>query len=407
MFAGAVKIAGSNGLVGHEQTVALTELANWTIKHDALLGPADKNAAASSAKRLATYREARASLVKSLPSSRRTVLAMTSGSSEDEVIYVRGNHANPGPKVPKRFIRALAEDNQAPITKRSGRLELARRITADSSPAARRVIVNRIWQHLFGRGIVATPDNFGKLGIAPTHPELLDYLADQFGSTDWSIKRAIRAITLSKAYQMSSRPSAAGDKVDPKNDLLYRQRIRRLESEVIRDAILAVSGRLDRKTLGPGVPVYLTQFMTGRGRPKKSGPVDGAGRRSIYIQVRRNFLSPMMLAFGTPIPFTAVGKRENPNVPAQALILMNNNFVVGEAKRWSQTVLSDAGSPDNEKIKQMYVRAIGREPTATETADALAFLTEQGTKYGKPGDPRAWADLCHVMLNIKEFIHIY
>jgi hypothetical protein len=285
-------------------------------------------------------------------------------------------------------------------------LELAHRVTADTSPAARRVIVNRIWQHMFGRGIVPTPDNFGKLGIPPTHPELLDYLATDFCRNDWSIKKMIRKVALSKTYQMSSKPTAAGTQADPKNEFLHRQRIRRLEGEVIRDAILAVSNRLDRKQFGPSVPVHLTAFMTGRGRPG-SGPVDGNGRRSIYISIRRNFLSPMMLAFGTPIPFNAMGKREDPNVPAQALILMNNPFVVGEAKRWSDGVLKLPDMTDDQRIKQMYVKAIGREPTVAELAGAQQFLKEQGARYGKPSHAHAWADLCHVMFNTKEFIHVY
>ena len=404
LIATAVEQAGKNELVGHKDAAAHAELANWTLANDALLEPA-KPAAADHAKLRADYTAKRAELVKQLPSSNRTVIAMTDGNHEEEHIYVRGNHRNPGPVVPKRLFPAIVLENQTPITQRSGRLELARRITSDSSPAARRVIVNRIWQHLFGRGIVPTVDNFGKLGVPPTHPELLDYLATEFGRNDWSIKQMIRRIALSKTYQMSSKPSETGFKADPKGELLYRQRIRRLEGEVIRDAVLATSGRLNRKQFGAGVPIHLTPFMTGRGRPK-SGPLDGDGRRSIYIQVRRNFLSPMMLAFGTPIPFNAMGKREDPNVPGQALILMNNPLIVGEAKRWSETVLKQGGT-DEAKIKGMYVRAIGREPTATELADARQFLEEQSKRYGKPGDSRAWADLCHVMFNTKEFIHVY
>jgi hypothetical protein len=408
LVAMAVEAGGRNALAGHEKAAALAELANWTIANDALLEPAKPPADGDALlKSISAYRTKRTELTNGLPPSARTVHAMTEGSHEDEHIYVRGNHANPGPLAPKRLMPAIVFEEQSPITERSGRLELAKRITADTSPAARRVIVNRIWQHMFGRGIVATADNFGKLGVPPTHPELLDYLAEEFGKNDWSIKRMIRTIALSKTYQMSSKPSEAGFKVDPKNDLLYQQRIRRLEGEIIRDAILAVSGRLDRTQFGPGVPVHLTPFMSGRGRPKHDGPVDGNGRRTIYIQVRRNFLSPMMLAFGTPIPFTAMGERENPNVPAQALILMNNPFVVAEAKRWSDAVAAQAGAADDVKIKGMYVRSLGREPNATELADALAFIRDQGTLYGQPGHAQAWADLCHVMFNTKEFIHVY
>ncbi|MCG8587093.1 MAG: DUF1553 domain-containing protein, partial [Pirellulales bacterium] len=403
----AVQKAGAGSLVGQQDSPASAELANWTMANDALLQPA---AASPTAKKftagLTAYQTQRAQLVKQLPPSNRTVLAMADGDHEEEVVYVRGNPKNPGEIVPKGFLPALSFEEQTPIKRRSGRLELARRITADSSPAARRVIVNRIWQHMFGRGIVPTPDNFGKLGLPPTHPELLDYLATDFSQQGWSIKSMIRKIALSKTYQMSSKPSDAGTKADPKNELLHRQRIRRLEGEVIRDAILAVSGRLDPKQFGKSIPIHLTPFMSGRGRPS-SGPIDGHGRRSIYLSVRRNFLSPMMLAFGTPIPFNAMGKREDPNVPGQALILMNNPLVVAEAKRWSESLRKLPNMNDDQRIEAMYVKAIGRPPTEKELADALGFLKEQGTRYGQPSHPQAWADLCHVMFNTKEFIHVY
>jgi hypothetical protein len=182
--------------------------------------------------------------------------------------------------------------------------------------------------------------------------------------------------------------------------------IRRLEAEPIRDAILAVSGRLDRELYGPSVLPYLTSFMIGRGRPTASGPLDGAGRRSIYINVRRNFLTPMFLAFDYPIPFTTMGKRSVSNVPAQALTMMNNPFVVQQAQTWAGRVLAKPGLTSRARVGCMYVTAFGRPPTASELAEALAFLEEQGKEYGQANDPRAWGDLCHVLLNVKEFIFI-
>src|SRR5262249_37928803 len=146
--------------------------------------------------------------------------------------------------------------------------------------------------------------------------------------------------------------------------------------------------------------------MIGRGRPATSGPLDGAGRRSVYINVRRNFLTPMFLAFDYPIPFTTIGKRSVSNVPAQALTLMNNPFVVQQAERWGGGVLAEPGLTSRERVSRMYVTAFGRPPTATELDEALAFLAEQGKEYGRPDDVRAWGDLCHVLLNVKEFIFI-
>jgi hypothetical protein len=182
--------------------------------------------------------------------------------------------------------------------------------------------------------------------------------------------------------------------------------IRRLEAESIRDAILAVSGRLDAQMYGPGVLPNLTPHMSGRGRPPASGPLDGDGRRSIYINVRRNFLTPMFLAFDYPIPFTTMGKRSDSNVPAQALILMNNPFVVEQSQRWARRVLAEPGLTPEQRITKMYVTAFGRPPDETELKEALRFRVEQGKRYGNADEPRAWNDLGHVLFNVKEFIFI-
>jgi hypothetical protein len=166
-----------------------------------------------------------------------------------------------------------------------------------------------------------------------------------------------------------------------------------------------VSGRLDPKLGGPSVPVYVTEFMDGRGRPK-SGPLDGDGRRSIYIAVRRNFLQPMMLAFDTPIPFNCMGRRNISNVPAQALILMNDPFVVEQAKVWASRLPS--GATARQRVERMYLAAFSRPPTESELADAEDFLREQRALYASndPTDERVWADLAHVLFNVKEFIYL-
>jgi hypothetical protein len=157
---------------------------------------------------------------------------------------------------------------------------------------------------------------------------------------------------------------------------------------------------------GPGVLPYLTPFMVGRGRPGSSGPLDGDGRRSIYLNVRRNFLNPMFLAFDYPVPFSTMGRRSTSNVPAQALTLLNNPFVIQQAQLWSKRVLAEPNRTAEQRVTGMYVTAFGREPTREELADALAFLEEQSKEYGKADDPRAWADLAHVLFNVKEFIFV-
>ena len=182
--------------------------------------------------------------------------------------------------------------------------------------------------------------------------------------------------------------------------------VRRLEAEAIRDAILAVSGRLDRASFGPSVPVHLTPFMVGRGRPAESGPLDGHGRRSIYVAVRRNFLTPMFVAFDYPTPFSTMGRRSVSNVPAQALTMLNNPLVIQQAELWAKKVLAESGLSAAQRVRKMYETSLSRPPTPPELADALAFLQEQARIHGRADDPRVWADFAHVLFNVKEFIFV-
>jgi hypothetical protein len=440
----AARRLGGDGELRREDGIDYPRLADWLVKHGELLSTdAAETAKTKVALAAGAYQERRRELCQKIKLESRVAPAMWDGYGEDEVLFIRGNYKTPGDLVERRFLDAL---DPRPISKEatefstatpgpngnsefripnseflpgSGRLELALRMTDPAvNPFITRVIVNRVWQHLFGQGIVASVDNFGVLGQPPTHPELLDHLAARFSRPvaddgfGWSVKRLIREIVLSRAYQMASEHSAKADEQDPQNKLLHRMNIRRLEAEAIRDAILAVSGRLDDKPFGTSVPVYLTPFMQGRGRPGASGPLDGAGRRSIYIAVRRNFLSPLMLAFDAPQPFTTVGARNVSNVPAQALILLNDPFVVEQAGEWARRVLADAslGSMDA-RISHLYEAIFSRPPSDQELADARAFLAEQAGQLGLPAehaasDARVWADLCHVLFNVKEFVYV-
>ncbi|HET6573746.1 MAG TPA: DUF1553 domain-containing protein, partial [Fimbriiglobus sp.] len=326
----------------------------------------------------------------------RLAPALLDGTGVDEHVFVRGNPRTPGEVVPRRSLEALAGTGRLNHDRGSGRLELAKQFTdPKQNPFIARVAVNRVWHHLFGRGIVASTDNFGVLGEPPTHPELLDYLAGEFVRNGWSVKRLIRRLVLSSTFRMSSK--ADSDPADPTNQLLHHFRLKRLEGEAIRDAMLAVSGRLDRTIGGPPVPIRLTPFLDGRGRPKASGPLNGAGRRSLYLAVRRNFLSPMLLAFDTPIPFSTVGRRQVSNVPAQALILMNDPFVHQQAEVWAKRVLE---LPAGERVREMYLSAFGRPPIEAEAAACRAFVE------GKEDDVTAWADLAHALFNVKEFVFV-
>jgi cytochrome c553 len=340
-----------------------------------------------------------------LPKPRRA-MAMMDGTGMNEHVFIRGSHKNLGPEAPRQLLEAIGGPNQPAPAQGSGRLDLARRMISEGNPLLPRVMANRLWQHHFGEGIVASPDNFGVLGEAPTHPELLDFLATEFVRQGWSLKKMHRLMVLSSTYQQASRSDAKADLADPQNKLLHRMPVRRLEAECVRDAILAVSGRLDERMYGQPVPPHLTEFMQGRGRPAASGPLDGDGRRSLYLGVRRNFLNPIFLAFDYPIPFTTMGRRSVSNVPAQALTLMNNPFVVEQANRWARRELARTDQTSEEHVTSLYVMAVARPPTAKELDDTVRFLEEQEKEYGKADDARAWADLCHVLINVKEFIFV-
>jgi hypothetical protein len=328
---------------------------------------------------------------------------ISEGTGIDEPVFIRGNHRTPGAPVPRRFLEAISSGpGPAEYKKGSGRLALARAISHPENPLFARVAVNWVWSHLFGRGLVASVDNFGELGEAPTHPELLDWLADEFRSNGWSIKGLIRQIMVSRAWRMSSRvrhPHA--EILDPDNRLLHRAHLRRLEGEVIRDAMLTLGGNMDPALGGPSVPVHLTPFMDGRGRPSESGPMDGLGRRSLYLEVRRNFLSPFMLAFDTPAPATTVGRRSVSNVPAQALALMNDPFVAAQAGRWAARI--PRSEPVQIRIGHLYEEAFSRPPTPEESEAAEAFVE---SIRAADGEHAAWTALCHALLNAKEFVFI-
>jgi hypothetical protein len=330
---------------------------------------------------------------------------MASGTAEDEYVFLRGNYKTPGETAPRHPPAVVGGDTASATANGADRLRLARQIVGPSDPLAARVIVNRLWQHHFGAGLVRTPDDFGRMGESPTHPELLDYLACELIRNGWSLKHMHRLLVLTSTYRMASHGDSRADMLDPQNKWLHRMPIQRLEAEAIRDAILLLSGKLDRRVGGPPVAPYLTPFMEGRGRPATSGPLDGAGRRSIYLGVRRNFLAPLFLAFDYPTPFTAIGRRTISNVPAQALTLMNDPYVIQQANAWAKRLLDASEVSENERIAAAYEAAFARLPSAEESDAALAFLRSQEKQYR--GDRQhAWADLCHVLLNVKEFIFV-
>ncbi len=334
---------------------------------------------------------------------------MSRGDYIESSVFIRGNHHSlSDEKEPHHFLSKIGPDipfdNQI-----SSRLTLAEAILHPDNPLTARVMVNRIWHHLFGRGLVETVDNFGFQGKSPTHPELLDYLAVKFREEGWSIKGMIRYIVLSNAFQRSSIGTKEIFEKDPENLLLSHYPIHRLEAEAIRDALLATSGRIDTAMYGFPVYIALTEFVKGRGRPP-SGPIDGDGRRSIYQSVRRNFLSPFMLTFDMPVPFSAFGRRNVTNVPAQSLALMNDPLVQGQAAFWARRLIEQYES-EEERIKAAYTKAFAHPPSEEEIQQAKQFLEEQSRSYGELTaaetlEEQIWKDFCHSIFNMKEFIYV-
>ena len=336
---------------------------------------------------------------------------VTRGDRIKSPVFFRGDHGQPEKEgQTHRFFSCLNDTEQPFSTQKDSRLQLAEAIIDPSNPITARVYVNRVWHHLFGRGIVETVDNFGLQGSIPSHPELLDHLAVWFMENGWSTKALIRYIVQSNTFQLSTTASAKSKKADPENLLLQQYPIRRLEAESIRDAILVTSGSFDSTQFGVPVPIHLTEFMQGRGRPYESGPLDGDGRRSIYLSVRRNFLHPFLLAFDMPVPFSTFGKRNNSNVPAQSLTLMNDPFVAEQAQIWAKNVIKTT-EKETERIQLIFQQAFCRKATQREVETAMEFLQEQAKLYDLEPDQikdhlPLWTDFCHSVFNMKGFIYL-
>lgn len=327
------------------------------------------------------------------------VLQSSPVEPRDVPLAIRGDVHLPGGIVPRGDLTALASMRRDDPPVRD-RLALARNWSSTKNPLFARVAVNRWWHHVFGRGIVASTDNFGVLGGRPTHPQLLDHLASEFVAGGFSTKQSIRQMLSSRTFKIDSRMSDEVKAVDPTNDYWGRSAIRRLEGEAIRDSLLAVSGRLDRTIGGQSVPIHLDSFMTGRGRPKQSGPLDGDGRRSVFIEVRRNFPSPFLTAFDTPQPSTTAGKRNQSNVPAQALAMLNDPLVDDLLDRWIDR-FSESDSIDKRKaITRMYLSCFGRQPSPNELEMASAFVSDSDDVFA------GLRDLVDVLVNTKEFTHV-
>jgi hypothetical protein len=299
--------------------------------------------------------------------------------THDVKVHIRGRYDRLGPVVPRRFPRVLAGDIQPPITKGSGRLDLAKWLASPENPQTARVMVNRIWQHHFGEGIVRTPNNYGKLGTPPTHPELLDHLAIQFVKSGWSIKAMHRAIMLSSVYQQSSQPDPATLKTDADNLLFGRMNRQRLDAEEIRDALLAVSGKLDPAPRGPSVNDLLS------------------ARRTIYLMTVRSDRSTYRMLFDAADPGSVAEKRIDSTVAPQALFLLNHPLALQQTRALAESARQRPG-PDTDRIQWLYQRLYGRPATGREVQIGQAAIGG--------GDPAAWEGYCQVLLLANEFVYV-
>jgi cytochrome c553 len=330
-------------------------------------------------------------------------------SGYDFPVLPAGDANHPGKIVPRGFLQLISGSQNGFQVFGSGRREIAELIANPANPLTARVMANRIWLHVFGRGIVATADNFGVYGERPSHPELLDYLASRFMREGWSIKKQIRFLVLSQAFRQASRPSAESAIVDPQDRLLSHYPVRRLEGESIRDAILAVSGRLDSAMYGPSVQPY-------REEPKDyrklhQGPLDGAGRRSIYLKVTRHEGSRFLETFDFPNPSVARGNRDTTNVPPQALALLNDPFVIGQAGVWADRLIALQAPTVDSRIDSMFRAALGRPPDEAELARFSGLAKELASLHKAAPEQLlssrdVWKDMAHAIFNLKEFLYL-
>ncbi len=320
----------------------------------------------------------------------------------DSPLYYKGDAKKPQGAVPRGGLSTLAVAFRAIPPGESGRRELADWIASAENPLTGRVIVNRVWQHLFGRGIVETPDDFGDMGARPTHPTLLDDLAFRFVREGWNVKALIRELVLSRAYRMSSQSSTAGTQKDPANKLLWRMNRKPLEAEPLRDALLELGGTLDRSPLIGSKVATLGEPISPQGRELGTkGFFDGElpdepTRRSIYLPLLRAQGNPAMQCFDAADPNLVVGQRRSTIVPSQALFLMNSELALKQAQGLAARVLAEPGTADA-RIVKAWRMCFTRKPSAGE----VKIL--QKTIAATPDEPAAWARICQTLMMTAEF----
>lgn len=384
---------------------ATDEDARWLdwLTHNSLLS----NQASASAKLKQLVDDYR-SVESKLPEPRVVEGLADYGEGRDYPVLIGGNPKNPGKTAPRRYLeRVLGETPLA--TKGSGRRELAEMIASADNPLTSRVMANRIWSYVFGRGLVSSVDNFGVLGEKPSHPQLLDYLATTFVDQNWSIKSMVRLLVTSETFKQSGEVAPEAREGDPENRLLHHYPLRRLEAESIRDSILLSSGKLRNSVFGPSTQPHRDQEKDYR--RLFSGPLDGDGRRSLYLKVTRMEGTRFLDIFDYPNPMATRGARDVTNVPAQALTLMNDPFVITEAEECAKRVVAQNATTMDERTEELFRLVLGRHPTEPEKKRFRGLGAELASLHGVARDKavnslEVWKDLAHAAYNLKEFIYI-
>lgn len=331
----------------------------------------------------------------------------------DVPLFGGGDPKNPRDLAHRGYLSAIEPlISDKPMLTGSGRRRTAELIAHPQNPLTARVMANRIWHYLFGSGIVRTVDDFGNLGDRPSHPELLDYLARRLIDSGWSIKAVVREIVLSDTFRQSSASSVAGEQKDPENRFFHRYASRRLEAEVIRDSMLLVSGRLDSAMFGPSINPYRQEEVDRR--KLYVGPLDGAGRRSIYLSITRMGPPKLLQLFNLPDPSVTRGRRDSTNVPAQALGLLNDPFVNQQARVNARRILNETGADIafGTRLERLFLSLFSRPPDEMERREYVDFFEQLATAHGFASGAEAleredvWKDLIHTLYNLKEFTYV-
>jgi len=339
-------------------------------------------------------------------------MAVSEGTPEDLRVHLRGSHLNLGAQVARHFPQVFPAVARHPVARdSSGRLELARWLTDPTQPLTARVMVNRVWQWHFGEALVRSPDNFGRLGERPTHPELLDHLALTLQRDGWSLKNLHRRILLSATWQQGTRFDGRAAEHDPDNRLWWRFNRRRLEAEALRDSVLAVAGTLDSHMGGSLLPTANRAYVTSTANVNPV--VYDPPRRSLYLPVVRSALYEFFTAFDFADPRVQSGRRETTTVAPQALFLMNSDVVLKQTAVLAAELLSQPARSDAERLEELYRRTLGRPPRTLEVERATRFLSsyeQQATRESAPCHTpprtRAWQSLCRAVLATNEFIYL-